>query len=183
MSRGVGLEADQRVVDAQVLIGNHKGGRAVADRLEVDACSRTCAGGVGLIQLLNVQGRTQPPLPQQSAHERCGLQQGSAQKAEVHCCQALQWLLKGSGGSGHISTLAAGRMCRWLPGSAAACSSATPLKLAAKDCSAGTPWMATGSPCPTHVRFANAMPSTCKASPKGSETYYEAGMRGEQEMV
>ena len=53
VSRGVGLEADQRVVDTQVLVGNHKCGRAVADRLEVDACSRTWAGGLWLEQLLD----------------------------------------------------------------------------------------------------------------------------------
>ena len=46
------------------------------------------------------------------------------------------------------------------PGLCSCLLSATPLKLAAKDCNAGTPWMATGSPAPTHVRFANAMPFT-----------------------
>ncbi len=47
VSRGVGLEADQRVVDTQVLVGNYKCGRAVADRLEVDACSKTLCRWAG----------------------------------------------------------------------------------------------------------------------------------------
>ena len=82
VSGRVGLEADQRVVDTQVLVRNYKCGRAVADRLEADACSRTWAGWLWLAQLLNVQGRTHPLL-QQSAHGRCRRWQCSAQKAEV----------------------------------------------------------------------------------------------------